>query len=151
VVGLAAARERREYLTVIEIELGVSDLGIGLGHGGIGLLPVRLAQLHVLHGTGLIASQLISPAEFTPGVGLAGNGALQLSFGLGQPDVERHRVNAEQQHALLHLLPILEVNAGQRAADLGPQFNFVDSGKLPQKAETVFQVAHQRPACSDLG
>src|SRR5215469_3784769 len=87
----------------------------------------------------------IAPSEHEPCVR-----CLQLGMGLRQPDFVRARIDGEEKIALMDDVPILEVYAGKRAADLGAQLKLLDRGKLTKEALSGINPALEWSANHDL-
>jgi hypothetical protein len=62
---------------------------------------------------------------------------------LRQLDFIGTRVDDEQEIALAHHLAVLEVDLGQRAANLGAEFDPVDRGKLAQRSHPCIDIMLQ--------
>src|SRR5439155_107467 len=72
--------------------------------------------------------------------------ALKCRLRLGKLDLVRTRIDHEQQVAIVDDLAVLEVDFGQRTADLGAQLDAVDGGELAEETEPAIHRALQGQA-----
>ena len=94
--------------------------------------------------------ELLRPPELRLAQRLLGLRGLELRDGLIEPDLERPRVDDEERVALVHDLPVLEVDRGQRAADLRAQFDTVHRRELAEEAAGGLHRLLQRQADGHL-
>ena len=81
---------------------------------------------------------------------LLGLRGLELRDSLIEPDLERPRVDDEERIALVHDLPVLEVDRGQGAADLRAQLHAVHRRELAEEAAGGLHRLLQRQADGHL-
>jgi hypothetical protein len=111
---------------VLKIELGVADLCLGIVHGGLCGLSVGGALVDGLFRTERFSRKLLSTMEFAIGEREPRACCLQLGIGLSQPDFVGPGVDREEQVPSVDDVPILKMDSGERAADLGAQFYLFD-------------------------
>ena len=111
---------------VLEIELGVADLCLGVVHGGLCGLSVGGALVDGLFRTERFSRQLLSTVEFAVGEREPRACCLQLGIGLRQLDFVGPGVDREEQVPLVDDVPIFKMYSGERAADLGAQLYLFD-------------------------
>ncbi len=74
-------------------------------------------------------------------------GCLNLGLGVGKFDAVLRRVDGEKEVALLDDIAVLETNAGQRATDLGAQFDATTTAaELAEELKLGFNVLNNRRA-----
>ena len=83
-------------------------------------------MLDVFDRARVVALELLRAAKFLVCEHEPRLRGLELRFRLGEPDLIRHRVDREQQIALMDDVAVLEVDSGQRAADLRAQLDLID-------------------------
>src|SRR5262249_4879626 len=123
-----APGEGRRDAAMLEIELGVADLSLGVVYGGLcGALFVR-ALVDGLLGSERFRRQYLSTIELATSEREPRACCLQQGIGVCQPDFVGARVDGEEKIAFLNNVPILEVYSGQRAPDLGAKLDMLDRG-----------------------
>ena len=138
-----APGEGRAHAAIFEIELGIPHPRLGVLDRGLRSILVVGALVDRLLGCELVALKRLRPRELVVGERHAGGRGLQRRLRLFQPDLVGPRIDDEQQVALVDDLAVLEMDLGQRAADLGPQFDPVDRRELAEKANPGIDVALQ--------
>ena len=94
--------------------------------------------------------ELLRPPELRLAQRFLGLRGLELRDGLIEPDLERPRVDDEEQIALVHDLPVLEFDRGQGAADLRPQLHAIHRRELAKEAAGGLHRLLQRQAHGHL-
>jgi hypothetical protein len=111
---------------VLEIELRVADLCLGVVHGGLCGLPVGGALVDGLFSTEGFSRQFLSTVEFAVGEREPRTCCLQLGISLRQFDFVGPGVDREEQIPLVDDVPTLKMVSGERAADLSAQLYLFD-------------------------
>ena len=142
--------ERRGDTRELEVEPRVHDGRLGGVDGGLLAALVGGTLVHGFRRAELGSLELLRPPELRLGQRLLGLRGLQLCDALVEPDLERPRVDGEEQIALVHDLPVLERDRGQDAADLRPQFDAIHRGELAEKAAAGLHRPLQRQADGHL-
>ena len=143
--------ERGGHAGEFEVELRIADRRLGGVDGGLRAALIGGPGINILHAAEVSPLELLG----TPKLRLAECRlclrGLKLRDSLIEPDLERPRVDDKQRIALVHDLPVLEVDRGEDAADLGPQLHAVHRRELAKKAAGGLHRLLQRPADGDLG
>jgi len=104
---------------------------------------VGSALVDRLLGCEIAAFERLRPRKLVVGERHAGGRGLQRRLRLFQPDLVRPGINREEQVALVDDLPVLEMDFGERAADLGPELDPVDRRELAEEAGPGIDLALQ--------
>jgi hypothetical protein len=124
--------ERRRETAIPKIELGITDLCLGITDSGPhASLHGRAFILYLFHSSRIRRSELRA-----------------IESGL---DFTGTRIDHKQEIAFFDDIPVPEVASGQRAADMASEFGLLDHGNLAEKAETRINIAHQRFVHEDCG
>ena len=94
----------------------------------------------------LLRLQRLGANELAGGEREARGRGLELGVRLGELDLIGARIDDEEKIALVDDLPVLEMDLGERAADLSAQLDAVDRGELAEKADPRVDIAQQRLA-----
>jgi hypothetical protein len=135
---------------MFKIELGVTDLSLGIVHRGLRTLLVGRALVDSLFRSKIAALELLRTRELTISKCKPGVRRLQLGIGLRQLDFVGARVDGEEKIAFADDVPVLEIYSSQSAADLGAELNLLDRGKLTQEAQSGINLAREWLAHHDL-
>ncbi len=143
------AGDRRHDARELEIQVGVAHLRFGGVERGVGvaqlLQPLVVgADRHEILGAQLGGALELAVGELDGGVGL-----VDLGLRGGALDLERPRVDDEQEVALLDQLAVLEMDLLEIAADPGAQLDIVDRGELPGELVALDDLLAQRLADRD--
>ena len=144
-----AAREGGGDVAIFEVELGVADLGLGVVDGGLGGGLLVHALVDGLGGSEIALLQRLGANELAGGKGKARGRGLELGGRLGELDLIGARIDDEKEIALVDDLSVLEMDLGERAADLRPQLDAIDRGELAEEADPRVDIAQQRLAHRD--
>src|SRR5262249_3815629 len=125
-----APGEGRRDAAMLEVELRVADLRLGIVDGGLRGPQVGRALVDVLGRPEVAALQFLSAIELALSEREPGRSRLELGLGLGQPDLIGAGVDGEEEITLVDDVAVLEMDADQRAADLGAELDLLDRGKL---------------------
>ena len=125
-----APGERSGDAREFKVEPGVHDRCLGGLDGGLRAALIGGALIDRLGGAEIGPLELLRPPELCLGQRLLGLRGLQLRHALIEPDLERPRVDGEEQIALVHDLPVLEVDRGEDAADLRAQLHAIHRREL---------------------
>ena len=131
-----APGEGRRDAAVIEVELGVADLRLRVVDGRLRGALVGRALIDVLRRSGRFRCE--RPGHGASSRSASASRAVAVSscaVRLRQPDLVGARVDREEQIALVDDVAVLEVDSGQRAADLGAQLDLLDRRELTKEAQ----------------
>src|SRR6516162_5059914 len=145
-----APRERRGDAAMLEIERCVADLRLCVIDGALRAALVGRSPIYGLFRSERLRRQHLGTSELAVGECKPRVSGLELSIGLCQPDLVGSRVDGKEKVAFVDDISILEIDAGQRAADLGTELNLLDRGKLTKEAQPRIDLARQRLAHLDL-
>ena len=145
-----APGERGHDPAMLDVELGVADLRLGLVDGSLPRLLVGRALLDAFRRAGVALLQRLGTDEFTVGQLELGGRTFELRHRLGQAVFVRPRIDDEQQIALLDDVAILEMDLGQGAADLRAQLDLVDRRELAEESQARIELVLERRADDDL-
>src|SRR6516162_4471644 len=145
-----APRERRGDAAMLEIERCVADLRLCVIDGALRAALVGRSPIYGLFRSERLRRQHLGTSELAVGECKPRVSGLELSIGLCQPDLVGSRVDGKEKVAFVDDISILEIDAGQRAADLGTELNLLDRGKLTQEAQPRINLALKRRAHHDL-
>ncbi len=135
----------------IEVQRGGADGGLGLLHRRDRVVLLLHALVQQL-GRGEVARvQRGGAHDLLVGQVELGVRGQKLCLGLLELDLERARIDHEQQVALMDDLAVGEVDLGQVAADLGADLDIVHGRELAGEGRPGRQVAPQRGADGDGG
>ena len=136
-----AAREGRSDAGMVEVELGVAHGGQGIVDGRLGGALLGGLLVGALDAAGPCSCERAGAEEFAVCEIEARPGAFDLGNGLAQLDLVRGGIDQEQQVALVDDVAVLEADLGQRAADLGAQFDLLDGRELAEDLEPAVDLA----------
>src|SRR4029077_2168926 len=141
-----ATGEGRGDVTIFDVELGVADLGFGVVDRGLRGELLGHALVARLGGSETASFQHLGANELAVGESEARGRGPELGGRLGELDLVGARIDDEKQVALVDDLPILEMELGERAADLRPQLDAVGRRKLAEETYPRVDLAQERRA-----
>jgi len=124
-----AAVDRRAQFGELHVELRLANGGVGRGKGGLRVAEGLRALLEHLLGDGLFRDELLRALEISFGVRDVRFGLRQVGLRLVERNLERPLVDGEQEIALLHQLPVLEVDLVEIAGDTRAHFHRIHGGE----------------------
>ena len=135
--------ERRPHAGIFEIELGIVHARLGVLDRCLRGIVVVGALVDRLLGCELAALERLRPKQLVVGQCHASGRGLQRRLRLFQLDLIGPGIDDEEQVALVHDLPVLEMDLGQRTAHLGPQLDPVDRRELAEETGPDIDLALQ--------
>ena len=122
-----ASVDRRAQLGIfVEVELGLMDHRLLRGDGGLRHALGLLALVVGLLGDGLVVHQFLAAREIGLGEGEIGARLREIGAHLVERDLKRPVVDDEQEIALLHHLPVGEMDLGQVSGHARAHLDRVD-------------------------
>src|SRR6516225_2642019 len=145
-----ASREGRSDPAMFEVKLCVADLSLGIVHGSLRAALLRRALIHGFLRSEGFCYQNLGTIKLALGERKACGRCLELRFGLCQSDLVGPRIDGEEKVPFVDDISVLEIDAGQRAADLGTELDLLDRRKLTKEAQPRINLALKRRAHHDL-
>ena len=136
-----APGEGRGDAAMLEIEVCVADLRLCVIDGGLRAALIGRALIYGLLRSESFGREHLGTIELAVGECKPSISCLELRLGLCQPDLVGSRVDGEEEVAFVDDISILEVDAGQRAPDLGPELDLIDRGKLTKETQPRIDLA----------
>src|SRR5215472_4974517 len=144
-----AAREGSGDVRELQVERGVPDGSLCGLDGCLVGAQVCGALVNRLRGAEAGLLELLRSPQLHLAQRFLPFRRIQLGDGLIQPDLEWPWIDDEEQVALVHDLPILEVYIGESAANLRTQFNRIHRRELAKEADGGLRRPLQRLAGRD--
>jgi hypothetical protein len=135
---------------MLEVELGVADLSLRIINGSLRRSQLGSPLVDIPFRFDVAAFQCLCATQLAIGICKPCGRRPELRIGLCQPEFVRARVDGEEEITLMNDVSILEIDPGQRAADLSAELDAVDRGKLTKEAQPGTNLAHERLADHNL-
>jgi hypothetical protein len=145
------AVEGRHHPGVAEIDPGKLQAGLGLDDVRLGRITLGPPLLDLRLGGGVLFQEGNLPVVFLAGAQQLGLGRCQLAIGLLHLGLVHILLDEEEQVALFHVVPVLEMDAGQKTLDPRVQLNLVHGLGVAGQIQVVGHRLLRRPAHRDRG